>query len=180
MFATVQLRAQETPEFPAPQDEHRWLEKFVGEWESESEGTMGPGQPTMKCKGTMSSRTLGGFWIVSELNGDMMGTQMTAIQTIGYDAEKKKYVGTWVDSVMNHMWKYEGSVDKTGKILTFDAEGPDFVIAGKVRPYRDAYEFKSADHIVATSSMLGDDGKWVTFMTGSITRIKNGRTEGAK
>lgn len=95
----------------------------------------------------------------------MLRTPMTAIQTIGYDTEKKQYTGTWIDSVMNHMWKYEGSVDATGKILTLDAKGPDFEVAAKMREYRDAYEFKSADHIVSTSSMLRDNGKWVVFQS---------------
>ena len=97
---------------------------------------------------------------------------MTAVQMIGYDSEKKKYVGTWVDSMMNHMWRYEGSVDDSGKTLTLEAEGPNFMAAGKTTKFRDAYEFKSKDHIVATSSMLTDDGKWVTFMTGQVRRVK--------
>ena len=97
---------------------------------------------------------------------------MDAIQTIGNDSKSKKYVCTWVDSMMNHMWKYEGTVDPTGKILTLEADGPNFLAEGKETRFRDAYEFKSPDHIVATSSMLGDDGKWFTFMTGNVRRLK--------
>lgn len=171
LFSAAILHAQEVPSPAVPEKEHQLLDKLVGEWESESEATLGPGVPVMKCKGTMSSRSLGGLWIVSDVTSDMLGTPMTAVQTIGYDPGKKKYVGTWVDSVMNHMWIYEGTVDETGKILTLEAEGPDFAEPGKLKKYRDAYEFKSADHIVATSSALGDDGKWVTFMTGQIRRV---------
>ena len=43
---------------------------------------------------------------------------------------------------------------------------------GKLAKFRDTYEFKSADHIEATSSMQGEDGKWVQFMTGQIKRKK--------
>jgi hypothetical protein len=170
--AVSQLPAQELPAFPKPQKEHEWLQKFVGEWESESEASMGPDQPAMKCKGTMSSRMLGGFWVVSEVKADMPGVQVNAIQTIGYDEKSKKYVGTWVDSMMNYMWKYEGTVEGNGTKLILEAEGPNFTQPGKTSKFRDAYEFKSKDHIVATSSMLGDDGKWVTFMTGNMRRKK--------
>jgi uncharacterized protein DUF1579 len=166
------LPAQEPPKVPGPAKQHEWLQQFVGEWESEAEGTAEPGQPAMKCNGTMSSRMLGGFWVISEVKADMMGTTMNAIQTIGYDPAKKKYIGTWVDSMMNYMWKYEGTVDTTGKILTLEAEGPNFIAEGKVTKFRDAYECKSKDHIIATSSMLGDDGKWITFMTGNAHRKK--------
>ena len=172
VIASSTLCAQQDPQLPGPEKEHELLQQFVGQWDSESEASMGPGQPAMKCKGSMKSRMIGGFWIVSDMTGDMAGTTMTAVQTIGYDSEKKKYVGTWVDSMMNYLWKYEGTVDETGKILTLEAEGPNFMSAGKLTKFRDAYEFKSADNIVATSSMLTDDGKWVVFMTGKLTRRK--------
>ena len=162
----------QVPEFPAPEKEHQWLQQFVGEWETHSEGSMGPDQPPITCKGQMKTRMLGEFWVINEMQADMKGTPMNAIQTFGYDTTKKKYVGTWVDSMMNHMWQYEGSIDETGKKLTMEAEGPNFIAPGKVTKFRDAYEFKTTDHIVATSSMLGEDGKWVVFMTGDIRRKK--------
>ncbi len=172
VIACSTLSAQDDAQLPKPEKEHELLQLFVGQWDSESEASMGPGQPPMKCKGSMKSRMIGGFWVVSDMTGDMAGTTMTAVQTIGYDAEKKKYVGTWIDSMMNYMWKYEGTVDETGKILTLEAEGPNFMAAGKLTKFRDAYEIKSADHIVATSSMLTEDGKWIVFMTGNLTRRK--------
>jgi hypothetical protein len=144
----------------------------VGAWETESEATVVPGQPPMKCKGTIQGRSLGGYWVISELKSDMMGTPITAVQTLGYDPQAQKYVGTWVDSMMNFMWKYSGTVDSAGKILTLEAEGPNFMQAGKVAKFRDTYEFKTPDHVVLSSAMLGEGGKWVTFMTGNAHRKK--------
>ena len=165
-------RAADPPQFPAPAKEHEWLQQFVGEWESKAEASMGPGQPPMQCHATMQARVLGGFWVICEHAGDMPGTKYNAIQTIGYDPQTKQYVGSWVDSMTNHMWRYTGTVDATGQILTLEAEGPSFLEPGKTAQFRDAYEFKSVDHIVATSSMLGPDGEWVVFMTGQVTRKK--------
>jgi hypothetical protein len=172
LFAASMLVAQEPPKTPPPQKEHEWLKQFVGEWETAAEAPAGPGQPAFKCKGTMSSRMLGGYWVVSESKADLAGTQMNAIQTIGYNPQTKKYVGSWVDSMFNHFWKYEGSVDSTGKVLTLEAEGPNFMAEGKTATFRDIYEFKSKDHIVSSSQMQGEDGKWITIMTGNITRKK--------
>jgi hypothetical protein len=73
LFAASTLFAQEI-KFPTPQKEHEWLQQFVGNWSTDSEGSMGPGQPTMKCQGTMSCRMLGGFWILSELKSEMMAS----------------------------------------------------------------------------------------------------------
>jgi hypothetical protein len=36
--------------------------------------------------------------------------------------------------------------------------------------YKDVVEFKSDDHRILSSHMLGDDGKWVTFMTAHYRR----------
>jgi hypothetical protein len=166
------LLAQEAPQFPQPTTEHKFLEQFVGQWESTAEAVMGPGQPPLTCKGTASGRMLGGFWLIYESEGEMMGLTTKAIQTIGYDAEKKKYVGTWVDSMINYMWHYVGEVDESGTKLVLEAEGPNFMTTGKVTKFRDAYEFKSPGHIEFTSSMLGEDGKWVQFITGQIRRKK--------
>lgn len=165
-------QAQEPPNMPGPQKEHQWLKHFVGEWESESEGTMGPGQPTMKCKGTMKSRMIGEFWVVSELKNEVSGMTVIGLQTIGFDPASKKYVGTWVDSMMNHLWKYEGTVDASGKVLTLMAEGPNFTTPGKTSKFRDVYTIVSKDEIDARSEMQGDDGKWTTFMTGKVRRKK--------
>ncbi|HUG19659.1 MAG TPA: DUF1579 domain-containing protein [Planctomycetaceae bacterium] len=170
LLTVTNASAQELPEFPKPTKEHLWLKQFEGEWVSKSKASMGPGVPEIECQGKMTSRTLGGFWIVNQIEGDMMGMTMHGLQTIGYDTDKKKYVGTWVDSMMNYMWKYEGTVEESGKKLTLEAEGPNFMAEGKMTKFRDAYEFKSKDEIIATSSMRMEDGKWVTFMTGTIKR----------
>ena len=70
------------------------------------------------------------------------------------------------------MWQYEGSVDPSGRVLTLEADGPNFTGNGKLTKYQDIYEFKSADAILMTSTMLGEDGKWVTFMSGTAKRVK--------
>ena len=45
-------------EMPGPVKEHELLQKFVGEWESEGEAFMAPGQPPTKLKGVESSRLI--------------------------------------------------------------------------------------------------------------------------
>ncbi len=156
-----------------PQEEHKWLEQLVGEWTYESEATMEPGKPPMKCSGTESVRSLGGLWVLCEGRGDMPdGGQATAIITLGYDPAKKRYVGTFVGSMMTHLWLYEGTLDPAGKRLTLDTEGPNWTAPGKMARYQDIIEIKSADDRVLTSRLLGDDGKWHTIMRANYQRSK--------
>lgn len=155
-----------------PQAEHRWLDRLVGEWTSEAEATMEPGQPPATFSGSESVRTLGGLWVVAEGCGEMPGGDvMTTMMTLGYDPPKGRYVGTFVGSMMTHLWLYEGSLDVAGQVLTLDTEGPDFATGGKtMAKFKDVIEFRSDDHRVLTSHMLGTDGQWHAFMTAHYRR----------
>jgi hypothetical protein len=156
-----------------PQKEHQWLQKLVGEWTYEAEASMGPGKPPEKWSGSETVRSIGGIWVLCEGRGEMPGGGMaTTLMTLGYDPKKGRYVGTWVGSMMTHMWVYDGSLDTAEKVLTLNTEGPDFAVEGKTTKYKDVVEIKSDDHRVLTSHMLGDDGKWQGFMTANYRRKK--------
>jgi hypothetical protein len=157
-------RAQENFALPAPQTEHKWLTQLVGEWDTEGEMNV-PGSVPIKSTGTDTVRMLGGFWLVSDVKGDVMGTSVEARLTLGYDPKKKKYVGTWIDSMTNFMWNYEGSVDDTGKILTLNTEGPGFQGGDKLTKFKEVIEIKNKDERTFTSSMQGADGKWTQLMS---------------
>ena len=168
LAVTVGLKAQEPPKMPAPEKEHGWLEQLVGDWTTEMVAASMPGQPATeeKCNGTESVRSVGGFWTLSEFKGTMPGGMpMSGVMTLGYDAQKKKYIGTWVDSSNSHMWHYLGTLDPAGKVLTLEAEGPDMMTPGKMAKYRDVIEIKGKSERTLTSSMQGGDGKWTPMMT---------------
>jgi hypothetical protein len=160
VIAATACKAQDGPPKAEPTKEREWLKQFAGEWH----GDVGDA--------VWTTRTLGGYWTVFDIKGTMGGTSMTAILTLGYDAQKKKYVGTWVDSVFPHLWILEGTLDASGKILPLETEGPNPSAGGKMTKMRDTIEIKSNDHFVMTSSMRGDDGKWIDFMTVNYRRKK--------
>jgi hypothetical protein len=162
--------AQEPPKAPAPQKEHAWLKQLEGEWEIESEAILEPGKPPVRSKGTESVRTLGGFWTVAEMKLDCLGVPVTGVMTVGYDATKKKYVGTWVCSMSDWLCHYEGTAD--GKVLKLECEGPNPADPARRIKMRDVIEIKGKDLKVLTSSALGEDGKWVPFMTMTFRRKK--------
>jgi len=156
-----------------PQEQHRWLQRLVGEWTFEGEASMGPGQPPEKFTGTESVRSLGGLWILAEGQGECPGGgAATTMMTLGYDPQKKRYVGTWIGSMMNHLWVYDGALDAAGRVLTLETEGPNMAAEGKVAKFKDVMELKSDDHRVLTSRAMGEDGAWHTFMTAHYRRKK--------
>jgi hypothetical protein len=166
MIAVGRLPAQEPPK---PQKEHDWLRQIVGEFDTEAEIIGEAGQPPLKTRGRESSRLIGGFWMLSEHRGDVLGTPFTGVLTLGYSPENKCYVATWIDSLSSRLWTYRGSVDADGKILTLDTEGPGQ--DGKPAKFRETIEIKDQDHKVYTSS-VEKDGKWVTFLKMQYSRRK--------
>jgi hypothetical protein len=79
-----------------------------------------------------------------------------------------RFVGTWVGSMMTHMWVYDGALDEAGKVLTLESEGPDMspdAVPGRMLLYRDVIELVSDDHRVLRSYARGADGQWQHFMT---------------
>lgn len=156
-----------------PQQEHEWLQQLVGQWTSETEANMGPDKPTEVFKSTEIVRSIGGLWTVCEGLGEMPGGGMaTTIMTLGYDPAKKRFVGTFIGSMMTHQWVYEGHLDAASKVLTLDTEGPSFAADGKLAKYQDIIEIKSPDHRTLTARTLGEDGQWTQFMTASYRRTK--------
>lgn len=156
-----------------PRKEHEWLQKLVGEWTMEDDPAMDPSQSAGAW--TESVRSLGGLWTLAEGQGETPGgTPATTVMTLGYDPQRQRYVGTWVGSMMNYLWIYEGTLDADGKVLTLDSEGPSMAegSAGKMAKYKDAIEFKSDDHRVLTSRVQGEDGEWKLFMTAHYRRKK--------
>lgn len=163
---------EQTPCMQAePQAEHRWLQQLVGEWEYETGILMGPDRPLEKCTGSESVRPLGSLWILAEGQGEMPdgGTAATLL-TLGYNPQEKVFVGTWIGSMMTHLWVYRGTLDTGENTLVLDTEGPDMTVEGKLAKYRDVIRFESNDRRTLTSHVLGDNGVWQVMMTTSYRR----------
>src|SRR5258705_4370877 len=71
-------------EMPGPVKEHELLQKFVGEWESEGEAFMAPGQPPTKLKGAESSRLIGGVLVVAPNQSTVPDFSYEPILAISY------------------------------------------------------------------------------------------------
>ena len=96
---------------------------------------MEPDKPAEKFTGSESVRSIGGFWVQCEGRGQMgdasdTGGIAVTVMTLGYHPQKGRFVGTWIGSMMSHLWIYDGSLDASEKVLTLNAEGPSFTAEG--------------------------------------------------
>jgi Protein of unknown function (DUF1579) len=153
-----------------PQKEHQWLDRLIGEWIYESECNMGSDQSPSKSQGSEVVCSLGGLWTIGEGEGEMPdGSTGKTIMTLGYDPQSDRYIGTFIGSMMTHLWIYNGSLDATQKVLTLDSEGPNFSESAMTK-YQDIIEFVNDDHRILKSKILDDDGNWNHFMTAHYKR----------
>jgi hypothetical protein len=163
--------AAPAPTVAKPQKEHQWLRRFLGKWTYKTNVTDASGQLGHEATGTETFRGIGDLWVAGEARGEMPGAgPMTAIMTLGYNADTKRFVGTWIGSMMTHLWIYDGELDPSGRVLTLTSEGPSMADDGTMSTYQDVMEFKSDNHRVQTSRVRGKDGTWEPFMSVEFRR----------
>lgn len=90
--------------------------------------------------------------------------------TLGYDPKTQRFVGTFIASMMTHLWPYNGTLDADRKVLTLDSEGPSFTDDGSMAKYQDIIEFIDDNHRTLSSRFQLPDGTWKHFMTGHYYR----------
>jgi hypothetical protein len=157
------------PEPAATAAGHEFLKRFVGEWDCESEVLVAPDKP-MKSKATMTGHMIGNYWAVVVVKGDVLGQPYNGQGTFGFDSQKKRFIGTWADSMTDFLWRYDGVVE--GDKLVLDSEGPIPGEPGILIKSRDTWEFKGKDQVVLTGEVQGPDGKMTPMMKATCIRKK--------
>jgi hypothetical protein len=148
--------------------EHGWLKQLVGEWNVEIDAA-GPGGK--KQTGTERVRSLGGLWILAEGRSTTHdGADAATVMTLGYNPEKSAYVGTFIASMMTHMWLYQGWIDRDQNALVLDTEGPSFEDMSKRCRYKDTIRIIDRDYRTLTSSYQGEAAAWYEFMVAHYRR----------
>jgi hypothetical protein len=152
------------PPMPKPGPEHEVLKRDVGTWDATVEMFMAPGSPPATSKG-VETNTLGcgGLCLITDFKGEMMpGQSFEGHGVAAYDSGKKKYVGTWTDSMSTGIMTSEATFDSAANTMTGYMEGPD--MTGKITKMKSVVEYKGADTRVFTMYSPGPDGKDVAGM----------------
>ena len=167
----VRAQAQGGPPMPKPGPEHELFKQDAGTWDAAVESWMDPGAPPMTSKG-VETNTLacGGLCLVTEFKGDFGGTPFDGHGTTSYDPVKKKYVGSWTDSMTMGLLVGESTYDQAKKTLANVMEGPD--MTGKVVKSKSVVEYKADGSRVFTMYNKTPDGKEVAGMRITYTKRK--------
>ncbi|OYW83141.1 MAG: hypothetical protein B7Z26_01370 [Asticcacaulis sp. 32-58-5] len=154
------------------QTEHHWLEKLTGDWEIIPDMSLPDEQ---RADGWIErGRMLHGVWLIVEGHGPMPGGgEATTLMTLGFDRAKGRFVGSWVGSMMDHMWVYDGHWNEAHKSLSLDCEGPDWENPGQTLKYRDIYTLNDDNTRTLTAMVQTVDGEWKRLMQNHYRRVNS-------
>jgi hypothetical protein len=156
-----------------PVGEHKFLERFLGNWRGESTMFMGPDKPAEKAEVIESVTTLGGLF--AHIQGETTmpgGFKMVYYSALGYDLTFQEYRGVWYSDVSSHIWTYRCEMSDDGNTLTCVCEGPNMnpEIDSLTATYRDVHHFESDTVRTMTSAGLQPDGTWLDFQNVTYTK----------
>src|SRR5260370_30016302 len=169
MAMALSLIASGQGQAPAPKqgpEMTQLKDQLVGTWEATVKGAGFP-----DSTGTMTYKLdLGGMWLSSNYKGNFAGAPFEGKGPDTYDAESKKLVSIWVDSMSTSPMISHGELDKTGQIMTMAGEmkGPD----GKMTKTKTVSEMTDKDNMVFKMYGPGPDGKEGLMMTITYKRKK--------
>ncbi len=162
---------QDSP-VPKPTPEHKLLAHGVGTWDATIKSWMqGPGSEASVSKGVEIVKLMpGGLWLVSEFHGKFGDMEFHGQGQSGYDPLKKKYIGSWIDSMETTIMIMEGDFDPKTSTLTMYSKGVD--PAGKPYESKMVEVHKDKDARVFTMFMKSDETKseYVKIMEISYVR----------
>lgn len=99
------------------------LGKDVGAWSAEITVTPQPGADPQSSTGRLVGRLIcAGRWLVTDFKNHTTGFEGHGIY--GFNAAKRRYVGTWVDDMRSNLYVGEGDWDESTATMTYHWSAP--------------------------------------------------------
>ena len=144
-------------EHATPGMRHALLGHLIGKWKTEMSVMGGP--PTA---GTAEFRwILGKRYVQQTFHGTMMGKEYEGMSLFGYDNYKKKFTGTWIDTLSTTKNDGEGLLDRTGRIITWYGTMDEYLTGEHDKPVRYVLDLTKDDELrfEVHDLVLGDNSK---------------------
>lgn len=131
--------------YMTPGEHHKVLEMMAGDFKYTMWWKMSPDQPPTSSAGEYKGEmAMGGRFLMTMVNGEMMGQEFHGMGCLGYDNALKKHVSAWIDNMGTGIMRSEGACDASGKVITFSGEMLD-PLTSQMCKYKFVYTIKSND-----------------------------------
>ncbi len=170
-LTTAPAMAQEGPPLPKPGPEHDIFKEIEGTWAARLESWATPeAEPTVSTGVETTRVGCGGLCLITDFEGSFMDMPFEGHGTDTYDPAKKKYVGSWTDSMSSGISMSESTYDAATKTMTGWIEGPD--MTGEVSKMKTTSVIKDPKTRVFSMYNVGSDGKETLGMRITYTKQK--------
>lgn len=129
--------------------EHQILNKDAGTWIAKGKMWMPNAPDPLEFEGVETNEMIGELWLVTDFQGNFAGFEFRGHGRLGYDIDKKMYVGTWFDLTNPYVMHSTGSFDEKTNTMTFEIKSKD--PTGKDKKGKSTMVYKDADTRVSTT-----------------------------
>lgn len=123
-------------EYTTPGEKHRFLEYFVGQWESQQKIWLEPGsEPLIRNQEISVESLFGGRFTKAhiKIKEKIMGISVEGIVITGYNNSKKQFVSVTFTNAGTDIHLMYGTLDETAKIRTDNGYVDDFMTGEKIK-----------------------------------------------
>lgn len=145
-----------------PGENHRILDRMVGEWDIEVRMYMDPsGEPQVSHGTAVTKWVMAGRFVEETVQGDFMGAPFQGRGLTGYNNVTGEYEATWIDNHTTAIVRYTGEVDDQGRMI-FMSKYKD-PTSGEMVKGRSVAEFVSDDEVVYRAYEDRGEGETLTM-----------------
>ena len=156
--------------YAMPGPEHRLLDRVIGTWDAATRYWPARDAEPVDAKGASQRKwTLGGRFVLEELEGGNLVLPFSGLALYGYDAFEHKYTSAWVDTMNTSILTNLGVYDRTNDVVNFTGQSKD-PWTGTRKPERGVLRFLSKDKQVLEIHVTDAAGKEFRMLEITYTR----------
>ncbi len=160
-------------ELMSPNENHKVLEPFVGEWTYTGKYWMKPESPAEEMAGTAKHELIyGGRFLKQEVEGPWMGETFNGLGYTGYDNIRGEYMTVWFDSMTTGMMSMTGEFDSSTRTLKQTGSHSCPMTGEKARYCRSEWIAVNEDQQIYRSYAMSADGNEYMSMELKYTRVR--------
>lgn len=135
-------------EYMTPGKWHEVLHGSVGKWKTVTKYWYAPGAEPEASEGSAEAEMImGGRYLQTVINGEVMGVPLDGRIILGYDNARKEYESVWYDSVGTGLTFARGNYDAEKNSLIMNGEFMD-AVEHKPKKYKAVTTYLSANEVL--------------------------------
>jgi hypothetical protein len=156
-----------------PNENHKRLDPFIGNWTYTSSMWMTPGSKPEQSTGTQeNSWVLGGRFVKEVVKGTAMGQAFEGHGKVGYDNVRGEYQAVWADDMSTGIMMSTGQWNEATKTLTMEGTASCPFTGEKNMWTRSEWKLIDNDNNTYATYSKGTDGKEFKMMEIAYKRAK--------